>query len=267
MSAPSLLACGAAALCIGLPVIAASAQLEAGHRAAGAADAAALAAADAVSGWAEGEPCALAATVAAEVRGELTLCEVSAPRAEARVEVRIGAPLGGAVARARAGSAPGVPGASGAPDGVVGANGWAWPSDRRAVSQGFHDGFSIDLAVTADGALYAPYEGTVVRAGPDGGGVPAACLARPEWWRGTNHTVVIRHEFEGRVIYSSHNHVAPGSSQQLGVTPGARVRAGQRVASAGMSGCTSGPHTHFTLSTTPSNAYPDIDPFEYLGRP
>jgi murein DD-endopeptidase MepM/ murein hydrolase activator NlpD len=264
VSAPALLACAAAALCLGLPVIAASAQLEAGHRAAGAADAAALAAADAASGWIDGEPCALAQRVVVEARGEISECEVSSATADARVEVRVPAPLGGALAVARAGL---LPRAASAPDGAVGANGWAWPSDLRAISQGFHDGLSIDLAVTGEGALYAPYEGVVVRAGPDGGGVPEACLARPEWWRGANHTVLMRHEVGGRTIYSSHNHVSPGSPQRFGVAPGERVRAGQRVASAGMSGCTSGPHTHFTLSSSPSNAYPDIDPFAYLGRP
>lgn len=264
MSAPALLACGAAALCLGLPVIAASAQLEAGHRAAAAADAAALAAADVATGWIEGEPCALAGRVAGEAGGVLVACEASSASGEARVEVRIALPLGGSTATARAGQPPSSDWAAGGP---VGANGWAWPSDRRALSQGFHDGYSLDLAVTAEGALYAPYAGVVVRAGPDGGGVPEPCRTHPEWWRGVNHTVLIRHDLGDRTLYSSHNHVAPGSPQHFGVVPGARVVAGQRVASAGMSGCTSGPHTHFTLASSPSNTNPDIDPLGYLGPP
>lgn len=264
MSAPMLLGCAAAALCLGLPVIAVSAHLEADRRAAGAADTAALAAADAFSGWSPGEPCALAGRVAAENTTVLTTCSVDAATAQVRVEVTASSPFGSVSARARAGPEF-VPEVS--ETGEVGANGWAWPSDRRAVTQDAHDGFALDLGVTPEGALYAPYDGIVVQAGPDGGGLPDACRLQPEWWRGENYVVLVRHEHQGRVIYSSHNHVAPGSPQRFGVQPGARVRAGQRVATAGMSGCTSGLHTHFTLSTRPTNGHADIDPYVYIGRP
>ncbi|WP_053384729.1 M23 family metallopeptidase [Leucobacter celer] len=266
MSAPALLACAGAAFCLALPVIVASSQIEAEHRVAAAADAAAIAAADALGGWIDAEPCEVAHEVVAALEARLLRCLTDAVYAEARVEVELTAPLGVAEAAARAG--PGAAsGVDAAPDGPVGSNGWAWPSDARAVSQGFHDGLSIDLAVTGEGALYAPYAGVVVLAGPDGGGVPEPCLAQPEWWRGPNFSVVIRHEYRERVLYSSHNHVAPASPQRFGLTPGSRVRAGQRVATAGMSGCTSGPHTHFTLSSSPVNAHPDIDPFAYIGPP
>lgn len=266
MSAPVLLACAGAALCLGLPVIVASSQIEADHRAAAAADAAALAAADALGGWVDADPCELASEVVVALEARLRSCLVDAVSAEVLVEVALAAPLGDAGAMARAGP-PRADGAETAKGGPVDANGWAWPSDSRALSQGFHDGLSIDLAVTREGALYAPYAGVVVQAGSDGGGVPAPCLARPEWWRGPNFSIVIRHEYRGRVLYSSHNHIAPASPQSFGLAPGSRVRAGQRVATAGMSGCTSGPHTHFTLSSSPVNAHPDIDPFAYIGRP
>lgn len=151
--------------------------------------------------------------------------------------------------------------------GTPGANGWAWPSGSRSLTQGPHGGNAIDLAVGGDGLLYAPYDGTVVQLGGDGGGVPAACQANPSWWRGTNHSVIIAHEIDGRTIYSSHNHIAPGSPGSLGVRQGDRVLAGQAVAAAGMSGCTSGVHTHFTLSSRLSNSHADIDPFQYLGQP
>lgn len=266
MSAPALLACAGAALCLGLPVIAASAQIEAQHRADAAADAAALAAADALGGWIAADPCEIAQDTASAVGARLQRCDLDTVRSEARIAVWLVAPFAGIGAEARAGPAdPG--GAAAAPDGPVGQNGWAWPSDVRAVTQGFHDGLSIDLAVTSEGALYAPYDGVVVLAGPDGGGVPRTCLEHPEWWHGPNFAVVVRHEYRGRVLYSSHNHVEPASPQRFGLAPGTRVRAGQRVASAGMSGCTSGPHTHFTLSSSPVNAFPDIDPFAYLGQP
>ncbi len=268
MSAPALLACSAAALCLGLPAIAAAGHLEARHRAAAAADAAALAAADAASGWIEAEPCTVAGETVDAVGAELVSCEVDAASAEARVVVRAAPPFTAAEARSRAGSGNGPPGGSATGgSGPVGANGWAWPSDMRGITQGFHDGFSIDLLVTESGALYAPYDGVVVLAGPDGGGMPDACLANPFWWRGPNHTVLIRHEYRGRVLFSSHNHILPGSPQGLGITAGTRVRSGQQVAVSGMSGCTGGPHSHFTLSTTPTNAFPDVNPFDYIGSP
>ncbi|PRI10526.1 M23 family metallopeptidase [Leucobacter massiliensis] len=266
MSAPALLACAAAAMCLALPVIAASAQLEAHQRAAAAADAAALAAADALTGWSAGPPCALAQEVAAAVGTRLLVCSTREELAEARVEVSASGPFGAASGEARAG-APMTDAARSAASGAVGPDGWAWPSDRRAVTQGPHDGWALDLAVSPEGALYAPYAGVVISAGPDGFGVPEACRVHPEWWRGPNVTVVMRHEYRGRVLYSSHNHVMPASPQSFGIAPGSRVRAGQRVATAGMSGCTSGPHTHFTLATTPRNTAPDLDPFAYLGPP
>lgn len=255
MSAPVAIGVVVAAVALGIPVLSVGAQLEARHRAAGAADAAALAAADAASGWVAGDPCALAAQVAGAVRVELAECEVGA--SSARVVARAAAMGGGFEARARAGW-------EGAEErGRVEANGWAWPSGVRRATQGFHDGYAIDLAVSANGALYAPYDGVVVQSGADGAGVPTACTKNPSWWHGANHTVLMRHEYRGRVLFSSHNHVAPGSA----VRAGARVASGQRVATAGLSGCTSGPHTHFTLSTSPANTAPDVDPYLYLGRP
>ena len=142
-----------------------------------------------------------------------------------------------------------------------------WPSASRGVTQGHHDGFAIDLEVGRSGLLLAPAQGVVIAAGADGGGVPAACLARPEWWRGPNHTVIMRHEVRGLPVFSSHNHIEAGSAEVFGIRPGVTVRAGQPVARAGMSGCTSAPHTHFTVSSSPRNHAPDIDPYTLLGQP
>lgn len=265
MSAPALLACAAAALCLGLPVLAASGHLEAKHRAANVADAAALAAADAASGWVAGdiEPCALAEKIAVAAGASIVSCSLDPAVAGARVVVRTGAPI---VAEAKAYAAA-ESREIWADTGTVGENGWAWPSNVRGITQGFHDGLSIDLAVAGEGTLYAPFDGVVIMAGPDGGGMPDPCRAQPGWWRGQNYTVLIRHEYQGAVLYSSHNHVVPDSSQQLGIVPGTRVVAGQAVAEAGMSGCTSGLHSHFTMSTKPVNAYPDLNPFAYIGSP
>lgn len=103
MSAPSTAACAFAALALGLPLLAAGAHLEARHRAAGAADAAALAAADAAAGWVEGEPCALAAELAEAARVRLSSCTVDTATAEARVTVSVRTPIGSTQMRSRAG--------------------------------------------------------------------------------------------------------------------------------------------------------------------
>lgn len=264
MSVPVNIALAAVALALGIPVIVAGTQLEARHRVAGAADAAALAAADAASGWIDADPCSLASEVAEAAGARVTSCRVDVADASARILTAAGVAWGGVKGRAHAG--PVVPVSQGA-EGAVGENGWAWPSDVRGITQGFHQGYSIDLAVTAEGALFAPFDGVVVRSGADHSGVPDVCRANPSWWRGTNQIVMMRHDTGDRVLYSSHNHVVPGSPARFGIREGTRVTAGQRVATSGMSGCTSGPHSHFTLASAPTNAASDVNPFDYLGSP
>lgn len=144
-------------------------------------------------------------------------------------------------------------------------NGWAWPTDTRSLNQGYHEGYAIDIATTAGGPIFAAYKGTVVQVGGDGFARPSWCPA--SWWHGTNNTVVIRHSFDGRILYSAVNHLAPGSSKALGITVGTRVKAGQQVATEGMSGCTSGPHTHFVMRKTQFNWNGEIKPQKYIGKP
>lgn len=264
MSGTALAACSAVALCLGVPVIVAAQHLESRHRAGTVADAAALAAADAASGWSDGEPCDAAAEVAQSMRSRIVTCELDGHRADVRIVAEAGAPPFTAQARAHAAAEAIRPPQSS--EGGAG-RGWVWPAEQRVVTQGFHDGFAIDLAVPPGGALFAPFAGVVVMSGPDGGGIPPVCQLQQAWWHGPNVTVVIRHDIDGQVLYSSHNHIERGSPEQFGAVVGSTVEAGQRVASAGLSGCSSGPHTHFTMSTLPGNTRPDINPFEYLGAP
>ncbi|MHA3682978.1 M23 family metallopeptidase [Leucobacter sp. HY1910] len=261
MSAPALVGCVAAALCLGLPVLAAGSHLVSAQRVTGAADAAALAAADAITGWLDSEACDAAAEVARSAGATVERCDLVPQHGEARIELSINTPIGAVTARARAGGVVMDQGPA------YGAGAWAWPAASGGVAQGFHDGFSIDLAAPVGTQLLAPYDGVVIAMGPDGGGMPQVCRENPGWWRGTNETIIMRHDYEGRTIFSSHNHIAAGSVRGLGLTVGARVAAGQPVAAAGMSGCTSGPHTHFTLSTRPENSFPDLNPFVFIGPP
>ncbi len=105
MSAPVLIVGAVAMLALGLPVMSAASALETQQRAGAAADAAALAAADAASGWIEGEPCALAARVITEFRLEMATCETDADTGDARVVVRARTLFGSIEARSRAGPA------------------------------------------------------------------------------------------------------------------------------------------------------------------
>lgn len=258
MSTPMLMGCVAAAVCLGIPVLAAGSYLATAQRVAGAADAAALAAADAMSGWLEAEPCEAVQAVAHEAGAAVARCELDATSSDAKIVLSVQTPAGEITARARAGGV--------APDSVSSGQ-WVWPATGRGVTQGFHDGFAIDLNASNGSALLAPYDGVVVAVGPDGGGIPGPCLASPGWWRGENETVIVRHEFSGQTVYSSHNHVAPGSAASFGIAVGAEVRAGQPLAAVGMSGCTSGPHSHFTLSTLAGNWSPDLNPYAFIGPP
>lgn len=242
-------------------MIAAGSHLVTTREVTGAADAAALAAADSLTGWLAGEPCEEAARLATTVGAAVSRCTTTPALGEARIVLTKNTPLGLITARARAGGVD--------PADLVGTRGgeWVWPAAVAGITQGFHDGLAIDLAAPINSSLLAPFDGVVVAIGPDGGGIPAPCRAEPSWWRGANETVVLRHEYAGVSLYSSHNHVTPGSAHRLGVELGDRVRAGQPVATAGMSGCTSGPHSHFTLSTRPENSFPDMNPFEFLPPP
>ncbi|MCB1273616.1 MAG: M23 family metallopeptidase [Leucobacter sp.] len=142
---------------------------------------------------------------------------------------------------------------------------WAWPTDTRAVTQGYHEGYALDLGTTKGGPAFAPYSGVVVAVGGDGGGKPSFCPT--EWWRGENQTVVIRHKYDGKVVYSALNHLEKGSSKALGITVGTKVRSGQQVATTGMTGCTSGPHLHLVLRKTQWNWWGEIKPQKYIGKP
>lgn len=103
MSAPALVACAAVALALAIPVAASGAALDAAHRARGAADAGALAAADALAGRIEADPCELAAITVAAAGVRLEQCLLEADAGQARVTTRIDTPLGPVHGRARAG--------------------------------------------------------------------------------------------------------------------------------------------------------------------
>lgn len=98
-----LVACAAGALVIALPVVVAGGALETAQRAAGVADAAALASADAALGWIPADPCGIAGDLAAAAGMELGECVVNAHSGVARVTVTAWTGFGVIEARALAG--------------------------------------------------------------------------------------------------------------------------------------------------------------------
>jgi murein DD-endopeptidase MepM/ murein hydrolase activator NlpD len=95
----------------------------------------------------------------------------------------------------------------------------------------------IDLAATTGTAVFAAKEGTVVTAG---------------WMSGYGNAVVIDHGSALATLYA-HN-------SALSVSPGQTVRRGQRIASAGSTGNSTGPHVHFEVRVKGS----PVDPMSYL---
>lgn len=103
MSVPVLSVCAVAALALAIPVVAASAQLEAHGRLAAASDAAALAAADAHGGWIDTEPCELAARVLARAGADVERCEIDEQSGRVRLHAALPTMLGTIHTRAHAG--------------------------------------------------------------------------------------------------------------------------------------------------------------------
>lgn len=103
MSAPAAIASGLAAFMLALAVVGAASAVEARERLAGAADAAALAAADAVLGWIDSEPCDAVDRIAATVDADVQTCEFDIVTGEARVILTSGTVLGVVEVRSRAG--------------------------------------------------------------------------------------------------------------------------------------------------------------------
>ncbi|CAG7617300.1 helicase [Leucobacter soli] len=103
MSAPAVAACCGAVLALALPVVVATGSIDAAHRVAGAADAAALAAADAHAGWVDGAPCDLAEEVLVAVGARVDECLVDEVSGRVRLQANLPTMLGTARARAHAG--------------------------------------------------------------------------------------------------------------------------------------------------------------------
>lgn len=119
---------------------------------------------------------------------------------------------------------------------------WVKPVSSYTLSATFNQGGAMwahkhsgqDFAVPVGTPVKAAAAGTVVKAGPYGGGDGPAY----------GNAIVVRH---GNGTYSQYAHLS-----KIKVSIGQKVSAGQQIALSGNTGNSSGPHLHFEIRTTPN---------------
>lgn len=102
-----------------------------------------------------------------------------------------------------------------------------------------------DLVVNSGTAVMSVHGGTVVKAGPNGGGDGPAY----------GNAIVIKHDNN---TYSQYAHLS-----QVKVSVGQSVSTGQVIGLSGSTGNSSGPHLHFEIRTTP-NYGTAVEPVAFL---
>jgi murein DD-endopeptidase MepM/ murein hydrolase activator NlpD len=130
---------------------------------------------------------------------------------------------------------------------------WMDPVKNYKLSAGFglggnmwsHKHSGQDFAVPIGTNVMAAHSGTVVKAGPNGGGDGPAY----------GNAIVIKH---GNGTYSQYAHLS-----RIDVHIGQTVSTGQHIALSGNTGNSSGPHLHFEIRTTP-NYGSAINPVNFL---
>ncbi|MFC9248240.1 M23 family metallopeptidase [Streptomyces sp. NPDC057136] len=133
------------------------------------------------------------------------------------------------------------------------ASSWEAPVEKYTLSATYGTGGARwaakhsgqDFAVPIGTKVEAAHAGTVVKAGPNGGGDGPAY----------GNAVVIKHS-NGK--YSQYAHLS-----QINVKIGQTVKTGQKIALSGNTGNSSGPHLHFEIRTTP-NYGSALDPVSFL---
>ncbi|WNM29341.1 M23 family metallopeptidase [Streptomyces sp. Li-HN-5-11] len=130
---------------------------------------------------------------------------------------------------------------------------WVDPVKNYTLTAGFdqagshwmHKHSGQDFAVPIGTDVVAAHGGTVVKAGPYGGGDGPAY----------GNAIVIKH---GDGLYSQYAHLS-----RIDVKVGQVVATGQHIARSGNTGNTTGPHLHFEIRTTP-NYGSAVNPLTFL---
>ncbi|MET9690235.1 M23 family metallopeptidase [Streptomyces sp. NPDC006514] len=130
---------------------------------------------------------------------------------------------------------------------------WDKPLEKYTLSATFGKGGNMwshkhsgqDFAAPVGTPVKAAAAGTVVKAGPNGGGDGPAY----------GNAIVIKH---ANNTYSQYAHLS-----KIQVKIGQKVNASQRIALSGNTGNSSGPHLHFEIRTTP-NYGSAVNPVAFL---
>ncbi|MGW2584659.1 M23 family metallopeptidase [Streptomyces virginiae] len=130
---------------------------------------------------------------------------------------------------------------------------WDKPLEKYTLSATFGKGGNMwshkhsgqDFAVPVGTPVKAAAAGTVVKAGPNGGGDGPAY----------GNAIVIKH---ANNTYSQYAHLS-----KIQIKIGQEVKASQRIALSGNTGNSSGPHLHFEIRTTP-NYGSAVNPVAFL---
>ncbi|GAA2585025.1 M23 family metallopeptidase [Streptomyces tubercidicus] len=121
------------------------------------------------------------------------------------------------------------------------ANAWVTPVDKYTLGSTFglagnmwaHSHSGQDFVVPSGTAVKAAHAGTVVKAGPNGGGDGPAY----------GNAIVIKHD---NGMYTQYAHLS-----QINVSVGQQVGTGEKIGLSGSTGNSSGPHLHFEVRTGP----------------
>ncbi|MER7397007.1 M23 family metallopeptidase [Streptomyces sp. NPDC000151] len=132
-------------------------------------------------------------------------------------------------------------------------DGWEKPVDKYGLGEKFglagshwsHRHSGQDFVVPTGTHVKAAHEGTVVKAGPNGGGDGPAY----------GNAIVIKH---GGHTYTQYAHLS-----KIEVQVGQKVSAGQQIALSGSTGNSTGPHLHFEVRTGPDYGT-GIEPVKFL---
>ena len=133
------------------------------------------------------------------------------------------------------------------------AKSWNNPLDKYKLSATYGKAGNLwssahsgqDFAVPVGTPVKAAGSGTVVKAGPNGGGDGPAY----------GNAIVVKHA-NGK--YSQYAHLS-----KINVNVGSTVKTGQTIAKSGNTGNSSGPHLHFEIRTTP-NYGSALNPMSFL---
>ncbi|MEU7564417.1 M23 family metallopeptidase [Streptomyces fradiae] len=201
-----------------------------------------------------------ASAVAAEAKAPLAMDTAAAVAAQAQAQAHAAQQAAAAktaqAAKAKAAKAAAVKAAAtkaAAAKKATKAAAWVKPVAGYTLTAGYNQGGAMwtnkhsgqDFAVPVGTPVKAVHGGTVVKAGPNGGGDGPAY----------GNAIVIKHP---NGTYSQYAHLS-----KIGVKPGAKVKTGQLIAKSGNTGNSSGPHLHFEIRTTP-NYGSSLNPAKFL---